>query len=1284
MTIGGNTALPGGNPRTSARTSARAQGAPVGTPAREELPQAQTAAGAGTVASAPPALSGLGRPPARPTASAEEIQQRRTLPGVGPAAGAGTLRSAVGRQVTLQGEATVLGAKRAFHAVPSHYASPTGIQALGTRHAMPRTPRVRQSAAQKTAAALAKGKRLDAAKVAAARRALATQLPALAQNAEHLDIAAQALAAVGPQADAPVTQVLGEIAKLDFQQLESGALPLAQQSARTPVSQAVAALMVMSRASPLGCEVAAGVVAAARAAAENGAAGAADSPTAADLARLAAGPLDIETRPAQASALLSQLNTQLDAGAANGSAGPVTAQAERQLAALAIHQTCGGNAELATQVAQRLPNYDLGAALQNTAPADAVELATQQTLMRMVGAGGTALIAAQKMAAGPGNPVDVPDLRLLAQASQALMGDGVQSLQQVMARAAQVSAAVTGATPAPAATASGAGGAGAAGAAGPASVAALASPTAAAARHRPGLGAQWPSANQLAERGVAADMVEQRLPALALMGLQAKRQGSALTVPQRAAVGAVRNGLTTESGKLAFANEMTQKLAQWIQPSANAGLAARATANRAAQDPVMPLVEFGPLGSLNNLAVPQFGMKQSLAPMLELASRVATAPADVEGGAKPLPQQHEEFGTVALLEQWNKLSQGQQGKEVNIKPEHLQNIATKAADLAGVSAQDRPAFEAAVRQQYEGKLLNQETLRALYDTTVDKVKLMSPSLGEAAAEVQTQMDALDKAMVLATGTPKDYDQHFANEVPAFGRGAMGVGAQAKAARNNNRMGAMAEVMRQFGTSSGLNMTSYAGGGVPDPGTIATAVAKYMAPTVLSGPVSGGVVLGPSYSGSKDNIVRMGAGATGIEFNYGVGRSHAVTAAVGGSVGVKTYPLAGNKQRAGGGVSASGSYTSTQNQSVFLRVPRTAASEGGVPGAAAGSASDTLRTEYLANAMEHLGELLESGDPNPLLSLLAEHDVLSLGVANGPQDFSDVTAPEWNVSANASLGIGSFKAGPVAVGSNLSASVSKSWTGADARTLAVRSHGRVDAQREQKFSMQKYQHGVGVGLGNRPTPVVASATHVPQSMNYPTSMAYLRTEIDGIMNRGGTYWSYETESLPDMRKHFEVNGPRYAQDMVSLRKDLTAIREQKLEAFKAEGGHSQAEVSAHAEQLLDDDEHVQLETLRGMFEERAVDPGLSYRGTAEISAAAIEQANDLMAAAQLARQSPDTQDLAQAKEAELQTLLRDPDSYVNNDIGFRINTFDKQELNVAGLAFSGMKIDARTNADRAKI
>jgi hypothetical protein len=593
-----------------------------------------------------------------------------------------------------------------------------------------------------------------------------------------------------------------------------------------------------------------------------------------------------------------------------------------------------------------------------------------------------------------------------------------------------------------------------------------------------------------------------------------------------------------------------------------------------------------------------------------------------------------------------------------------------------------------VHQRYEGTLLNQASLRVLYDTTVDKIKALSPTLGAAAGQVQEQLDALDKSMVLATGTPKDYDEHFAAEVPAFGRGAMGSGAQALVARNDNRMAAMAEVMRQFGTSSGLNMTSYAGFALPDPGTVGTtlakALAKYADSKVLSGPITGGIVLGPSIARSSDAIVRMGAGATGIEFNYGVGSSRTLTAAVGGSVGVQAHAVAGKQQRLGATVGVSASRAETSNQSVFLRVPRNSEAEGGVPGTGAGSAFDTLRTEYLAGAMERLGELLENGDPNPVLSLLAEHDVLSLGVANGAHDFTDVTMPEWNVNAGVSAGTGSFAVGPIPVSSNVSASVSKSWTGADARTLSIRSHGRVDAQREQRFSMQKYQHSVGLGVGNRPTPLVASATHLPQGMNYPTSMAYLRTEIDGVMHRAGTYWSYETESLADMRKHFEANGPRYAQDMVSLRKDLTDIRDQKIEAFKAEGGHSDAQVAAEAERLLDDDVHVQMETLKGMFEERAVNPGLSYRGTAEISAAAINKANDLMAAAQMARQSPNTQALAQTKEAELHTLLRDPDAYVNNDIGFRVNTFDKQEANLAGLAFSGMKIDARTNADRAKI
>jgi hypothetical protein len=96
---------------------------------------------------------------------------------------------------------------------------------------------------------LAKGRQVDAAQVAAARQALVTCLPGLAQNAEHLEIAAQALAATRLQAGAGVAQMLGEMAHLDFAQLEHGALPLAQGGARTPVSQAVSALMEMSRAS---------------------------------------------------------------------------------------------------------------------------------------------------------------------------------------------------------------------------------------------------------------------------------------------------------------------------------------------------------------------------------------------------------------------------------------------------------------------------------------------------------------------------------------------------------------------------------------------------------------------------------------------------------------------------------------------------------------------------------------------------------------------------------------------------------------------------------------------------------------------------------------------------------------------------------------------------------------------------------------------------------------------------------------------------------------------------
>jgi hypothetical protein len=105
----------------------------------------------------------------------------------------------------------------------------------------------------------------------------------------------------------------------------------------------------------------------------------------------------------------------------------------------------------------------------------------------------------------------------------------------------------------------------------------------------------------------------------------------------------------------------------------------------------------------------------------------------------------------------------------------------------------------------------------------------------------------------------------------------------------------------------------------------------------------------------------------------------------------------------------------------------------------------------------------------------------------------------------------------------------------------------------------------------------------------------------------------------------------------------------------------------------------------MILDRRFVPGLSYRGTAEISDAAHRKANELLAVRELAKMSPRTEALARAKERELQHLLSQPTaSYVQNDVGFRMNTYSKDEVGLGSYLFGGKKMDARTNAYRAKV
>ncbi|MCM5681483.1 hypothetical protein M8A51_18305 [Schlegelella sp. S2-27] len=1180
-------------------------------------------------------------------------------------------------------------------AVPDDYRSGKQIQPLGTRRAVQYdrpTVLMEASAVVEAIKHSVAGTGFAEARMRPMVAEVERQFPNLSNHrfgAAAAMVAATAVAASGNGTDPArmVAELRADLQHLDFDLLRQGRLPGVGEGPPTRTSRAVQVLMLLARSAPPGAtswpgaEIAAMLVEQARGAPVPGT-------DAASLAAMAAEPVNIEFRPAAVNTIQAALAQRLSGA---GEAAPQLSPGEQQIAALAIHGACGGDTPLALRVADRLVSYDLGAAM-NRGSADAlqrdipveVERAVQATVRHMVAAGGAAVLAACKLVHVGGQALQVRDARTLSFATEALLRPGVRDVSEAIEEAQRLHQAIqTAAAGSPQGTELQA-----VGQRDPSTV-----DLEAGLGSRPGLGDEWPSDQRLRSGGMSEGDIAMRLPALALLGMTRKLglapPGPDGTLPgptlaQKAAMSAVRNGI--DAAKLDFANAQSRQLAQWLQRGAGANVVnRRLLGNRLVADPVRPLVEHGPLGSLNNVAVPQLGMKEALPPLTDLMSCLAEHARDA-GSASDADLQRD-FGRLALLQHWSTQTQGMLGKQVTLLPEQLQQIGDEAARQAGRTGEDARAFSTAVQGVFAHVSLDQRTLREVYDDVARRALLL-PAKGPADEEfLASRLTVLDDAVIRGTGAPADYDSHFAadaEKVPAHGRGAMQPGAKATQARDKDRMGALADVMQHFGTSSGLNMTSYGGWGVPDVGTVASTAMKIAGAPWWTGWASPNVVAGYQYNKNSETIVRMGVNASGIEFNYGEGGSRTGTWVAGGGASFKTWSIGGRAQRTGFTVEGGWGGTDMAYKSVFLRVPRTSEAEGGVPGAGAGSSSDSLRTAYLANAMRRFGELLASGEPQPLLSLMAEHDVLSVGVANGDADFNDKVKNEYSVKAGVSFGLGSVGGKNWNLPFTMGPSGGGSYIPEGNRALRIRTHGSTDALRRQDFSQWKSQAGVGANFGGRGVPLVASGTYVPHRGNFPTSLTFMRTEIDGVMHQGGTYWSFETESLGDMRKAFRQQAWLYATGMLSFRPDLAAIRHAKLQNYVDAAPRSEAEIRAEEKRLYDADAQLQIEVLKGMIEGRTFQPGLSYRGTGEISGPGIDRANEKLAVLQLAEMPGGMPRLAAAKQQELAHLLGSLDSYVHNDVGFRLNTYTKSEVGLPGTLYSGLKMDARTNADRAKV
>lgn len=1250
------------------------------------------------IAADPPALASHAerKQPDRPGSSGNTrhvaLSEHRAIPARG-AHGPNWVQRAVDSlpQVSVQ----LPGYRGDRDAVPEDYRSGKQIQPLGARQAVQYdrpTVMMEASAAVEAIKHSVAGVGFAEARMRPMVAEIDRQFPNLSAHrfgAAAAMVAATAVAASGSGAEPArmVAELHADLQQLDFDLLRQGRLPGVGEGPPTRTRRAVQVLMALARSAPPGAssvpgaELAALLVEQARGAPVPGA-------DAASLAALAAEPVNIEFRPAAVNTIQAALAQRLDAA---GPAAPRLSPGEQQIAALAIHGACGGDASLASRVADRLVSYDLREAM-NRAGTEAVhrdspvevERAVQASVRHMAAAGGAAALAVCKLVNVGGNPLQVRDARTLSFAMQALLGPEVRDLGEAIEEAQRLHRAIqTAAAGSPQATELQA-----VGHRDPSAV-----DLEAGLAYRPGLGDQWPSDQRLRSGGMSEGDIAKRLPALALLGvvrklgLQPPGPDDAQTAPtpaQKAAMSAVRNGI--DAARLDFGNAQSKQLAQWLQPGAGANVVnRRLLGNRLVADPVRPLVEHGPLGSLNNVAVPQLGMKEALPPLTDLMKCLAEQARD--GGAASDADLQKDFGRLALLQHWGTQTQGMLGKQVHLLPEQLQRVGDEAARQAGKTGEEAHAFSTAVQGHFSHVPLDQRTLREVYDEVARRTLLL-PADNPADEEfLASKLTVLDDAVIRGTGTPADYDSHFAadaEKVPAHGRGAMQPGAKATQARDKDRMAALADVMQHFGTSSGLNMTSYGGWGVPDVGTVASTVMKIAGAPWWTGWASPNVVAGYQYNRNNETIVRMGVNASGIEFNYGEGSSRTGTWVAGGGAAFKTWSIRGRDQRTGFSVEGGWGGTDMAYKSVFLRVPRTSEAEGGVPGAGAGSSSDSLRTAYLAQAMRRFGELLERKEPQPLLSLMAEYDVLSVGIANGESDFNDKVKNEYSVKAGVSFGLGSvggkswnlpFTVGPTAGGS---------YVPDGNRALRIRTRGSTDALRRQDFSQWKSQAGVGAGFGGRGVPLVASGTYIPHRGNFPTSLTFMRTEIDGVMHQGGTYWSFETESLGDMRKAFKQQAWLYATGMLSFRPDLAGIRQTKLQSYADAAPRSEAEMRAEEKRLYDEDAQLQIEVLKGMIEGRTFQPGLSYRGTGEISVPAIDMANEKLAVERLAAIAGGMPRLEQAKHHELAHMLSSLDSYVHNDVGFRLNTYTKSEVGLPGTLYSGLKMDARTNADRAKV
>jgi hypothetical protein len=929
--------------------------------------------------------------------------------------------------------------------------------------------------------------------------------------------------------------------------------------------------------------------------------------------------------------------------------------AQKGVVALALRQSISGGIlqflptdktvrERSEPVMQVLMNFNLKTAMSdglcdaNGGPAASLQSDAVKTLRRLAATDGIGAATAWALIDGNGdNPFSKSDLRLWAKAAAALDPQGDSDPKQLVAQARSIVDALP-----------------------------LASRSGSVPKPGEGLGDLWGSS-------IAAGLLALRIPALAMTALAAKAQSpeDELSVQQKVALAAMRNGITTEGPgtPLAFGDARIGKLQTWANRIENPSRAD----SLLHKTPLSQFVRSGSMGVNENVlralrhngraASAGAGLLSSLIRKLgpvpqEQAEKLAgregnndfdhlasmawdseteesiefeldsTKATSTKGDGKSSHASLQEqdlvkaFGTVALLEHWGKRPLLTQQLNAEIDPIELGAIVGNAATLA--KREGDVAFVNNLKTWASPQKLDADALRQHHNFIDDLATKYFAEVDEPDPEILKNRASLNQLVDRAIGRPADVLMVSADNPIQWGEGATAEGRNAKEARKVDSLGALADAVGTFELGSSLTLTGGPKLTMRDPVGAAVGVAKFMLllpPSVIA---SGG----PTGSTAKKAVIKAEIGTAAAQIFVGTERNHIAQLVLGGGIGVGvTRPsLMQLRLRATLGVDRK------SQTGVYLRlgrdgtVPNSESPGAPVPGGVAGDHHVAARMKALMLTAQAMSK---NGEKNILLSLVAQFPELSISISQDPNEAK--TKSNWESSV----------AGVVAVG--------YPNEGTQRSAPGVRLQGEWKPQKSAVFEPQGGAlHSVvnqagssasatmSLGAGVTPMPnngLEGSLTFLQKGTNASTTVL----QKEGEHQAFNSYLTTSFETLNAFRQHVRADLGKWTEGSLAV-----DARAKELLARRSAGQPESVQATLREDALIK-----QAGKIEAYLNQSVAHSHNSYLAFCFMRPDVATQLDELTAIAQTTQDAPQAAALHEAAKLKYTELSGDPASYSKN-------------------------------------